>query len=61
MLDAVRSGYERSVDELVKTIIVGVIVGVGVGVGWGVDSGVVDLVGGADKNTFELDYKCNIQ
>ena len=60
MLDAVRSGYERSVDELVKTIIVGVIVGVVVGVGWGVDSGVVDLVDGADENLIEIDDKCKL-
>ena len=57
MLDEVRSGYERSVDELVKSVIAGVIVGVG----WGVDSGVVDWVDGVDENTFELDDKCNIQ
>ena len=55
MLDEVRSRYERSVDEVVKSVIAGVIVGVGVGVGWGVDSGVVDWVDGADENTFELD------
>ena len=58
MLDEVRSGYERSVDEVFKSDIAGFIVGVGVGVGWGADRGVVDWVYGADKNTFELDDKC---
>ena len=57
MLDEVISGYERSVDEVSRSVIGGVIVGVGVGLVLGDNSGVGDAADSAYGITFEIDDK----